>query len=258
MDQPELDPEIDRYYSQEWDEDARIRSGLNELEFIRTQEIVRRFLPDGPLHILDVGGGGGVHSEWLLGDGHTLTLIDPVERHVADAGARLGHNDSFAVELGDGRSLPHPDGSFDVVLLFGPLYHLTKRADRIRVWQEGVRVLRSGGLVYAAAITRFASLVSGMSEGVIFDDEFRALVTQDLEDGQHRNPADRDFFTTAFFHHPDELREEAVEVGRTSGNARSSSTPPGRSRPNQPSSAWAPICCWSAERASRSAGSLSR
>ncbi len=213
MDDPKLDPEIDRYYSREWDEDARIRSGLNQLEFIRTREIVRRFLPEGPLRILDVGGGGGVHSEWLLADGHAVTLIDPVERHVAEAGASLGHNDGFAAELGDGRSLLHPDGSFDVVLLFGPLYHLTDRADRIQAWQEGVRVLRPGGLIYGAAISRFASLVSGMSEGMIFDDAFRGLVTQDLKDGQHRNPIGRDFFTTAFFHHPYEMREEAAEAG---------------------------------------------
>ncbi len=76
-----------------------------------------------------------------------------------------------------------------------------------------MRVLRPGGLIYGAAITRFASLVSGMSEEMIFDYAFRALVTHDLKDGQHRNPIGRDFFTTAFFHHPDELREEAAEAG---------------------------------------------
>jgi hypothetical protein len=37
---------------------------------------------------------------------------------------------------------------------------------------------------------------------------------QDLKDGQHRNPTNNpDYFTTTFFHHPDELQQEMEEAG---------------------------------------------
>jgi 2-polyprenyl-6-methoxyphenol hydroxylase-like FAD-dependent oxidoreductase len=40
------------------------------------------------------------------------------------------------------------------------------------------------------------------------------MAERDLHDGQHRNPTGRlDYFPTAFFHHPEELRAEAQEAG---------------------------------------------
>ena len=109
-----------------------------------------------------------------------------------------------------------PINTFDVVLLLGPLYHLTERDDRVRAWREALRVVKPGGLVIAAAISRFASLFDGLARGCLLDARFRAIVEQDLLDGQHRNP-DRTpgWFTTAYFHHPDELEAEAVEAGAT-------------------------------------------
>jgi SAM-dependent methyltransferase len=213
MDGPSLDPRILEYYEASWDEDTRIRSGINELELIRTREIVERFLPDHGLRVLDVGGAAGVHAEWLLESGHSVVLIDPVPRHIAEAESALGDAADFSAQVGDGRHLEFEDDSFDVVLLLGPLYHLPDRYDRLTCWNEAMRVLRPGGWVFAAVISRFASLFSGLSEDVIFDPVFRGVVLQDLLDGHHENPPGQDFFTTAYFHHPDEARTEAEEVG---------------------------------------------
>ena len=213
MDDPRLEPEILAYYSEAWDEDARLRTALGGLELLRTRDIIRRHLPGGSLRVLDVGGASGAHAEWLLDDGHHVHLIDPVPRHTAEAVARLGSHPRFSVDVGDGRSLPVPDESYDVVLLLGPLYHLTDRADREATWREAVRVLRPGGIVVASVITRFASLFSGLANGDIFDRAFASIVERDLVDGQHRNPEGRDWFTTAYFHHPHEVAEEASAAG---------------------------------------------
>lgn len=99
------------------------------------------------------------------------------------------------------------------MLLLGPLYHLTARDDRVRALREGARVLRPSGVLVAAAVSRFASLLAGIAEGLLDDPAYRAIVEADLRDGQHRNPTERDYFTTAFFHHPDELRGELGEAG---------------------------------------------
>ncbi len=209
----EFDSEILSYYSSKWDEDARLRSGLGEIELLRTQEIVRRFLPERPLEVLDVGGGSGIHVEWLLADGHDVHLVEPVSRHVELAASRLGDRDGFTYEIGDARDLTQADESMDAVLLLGPLYHLTEYEDRLAAWSEALRVAKPGGLVFASAISRFAALGSGLRDGLIFDQDFESLVRRTLEDGQHRNPDGRDFFTTAFFHRPDELRREAETAG---------------------------------------------
>lgn len=205
---------IRSHYELNYNEDARLRQGIGRLEFARVQEIVRRQLPGPSARVLDVGGASGVHAEWLLADGHQVQLIDPMPRHVEQAKARLGHDTSFSAEVADARRLPVPDDSVDLVLLFGPLYHLIERADRLLAWQEAGRVVRPGGLILGMGITRFASLFDGLARGDLFEPQFRALVAQDLATGRHENPTgDPRWFTTAYFHRPEELAEEAVEAG---------------------------------------------
>ncbi len=206
--------EIIRHYESEVDEDARLRDGAGRLELARTAEIVRRWLPAGRLRVLDVGGATGAHAEWLLDDGHAVHLVDPVAAQVERAVAALGGRPRFSAEVGDARALSAGDGSFDAVLLLGPLYHLTERADRVLAWAEAGRVLRPGGLVFGAAISRFASLLDGLDTGAIFDPAFRALVVADLATGQHRNPDEvPGWFTTAYLHRPEELPGEVAEAG---------------------------------------------
>ena len=164
--------------------------------------------------MLDVGGATGVHSEWLLDDGHTVHLVDLLPGHVARADARLGGHERFTASVGDARALPLPDASVDAVLLLGPLYHLTDRADRLATWREALRVVVPGGVVVAMAINRFASLFDGLAQSYLFDPAFRAIVAQDLATGVHENPTgDPRWFTTAYFHRPEELAAEATEAG---------------------------------------------
>jgi SAM-dependent methyltransferase len=145
------------------DEGSRITSGYGQLELLRTQEIVRRRLPDGPLKVLDVGGGTGVHAAWLAADGHQVRLFDVVPEHVASAGRLAERIPGLTASLGDARNLPVPDAGFDAVLMLGPLYHLTERVERVKALREAGRAVRPGGLIFAAAISRFASLFDGLA-----------------------------------------------------------------------------------------------
>ena len=214
MDAPEIRAEIVEHYEHDYDEARRISGGFGELELVRTREIIRRHLPPGYLRVLDVGGGTGVHAQWLAEDGHRVVVVDPMPRHVVAARALAEGGLAVEAELGDSRRLIQGDASVDVVLLLGPLYHLTDRVDRMSAWRESLRVVRPGGLVFAAGISRFASLFDGLARGWCSDPEYRVVVEQDLRDGQHRNPERRPhWFATAYFHHPDELEAEAAEAG---------------------------------------------
>jgi len=190
-------------------EEARLRRGGGLLELLRTQDVLRRFLPEPPAEVLDVGGGAGVHAEWLAADGYQVHLVDPVALHVRQAGAIPGVH----ATLGDARTLTAPDESYDAVLLCGPLYHLPDAGDRLLAWQEAARVVRPGGLVAAATIGRYASLFDGLRKTLPLDPRFREMVAHALETGEHRPPPNTPWFTTAYFHRPDEPAHEAREAG---------------------------------------------
>jgi len=204
-----LADEVLAYYRRMGERDRLNAAPGGSLEFLRTCDILTRVLPAAPARILDVGGATGRYAARLAGDGYAVHLIDPVPEHVADAAALPG----VTAELGDARTLALPDASADAVLLLGPLYHLPDRADRLRAWREAARVLRPGGVVVAATISRYASALDGFLKGLNADPHYGTVVELALETGEHRPPGDSPWFTTAYFHHPDEPAAEAAEAG---------------------------------------------
>jgi ubiquinone/menaquinone biosynthesis C-methylase UbiE len=208
-----LSPEIEAYYSR-WEESSRLAEHEGELERVRTQEILARTLPPAPAEVYDVGGAAGVHAFWLADQGYRVHLIDPVARHVEQARAADSFSRLASIEIGDARELRVADARADAVMLLGPLYHLQDRGDRMKALREARRILKTGGVLIAAAISRFASLMDGFAIGAFADPQFREIVAGDLATGEHRNPANvPQYFTTAYFHRPEELSAELAEAG---------------------------------------------
>ena len=200
-------------------ERGRLIEGGDQLELVRTLELLERFLPQPPARVLDVGGGPGVYAGRLARAGYDVSLVDVLPLHVAQAVERSATQADapFEADVGDARDLSKfGDASVDAVLLLGPLYHLTERLERVEALAEARRVLCVGGVVVAVAISRYASLIDGTVSGFLDDPRFVEIVERDLRDGQHRNPENIEgWFTTAYFHLPGELKLEAEEAGLT-------------------------------------------
>src|SRR5262249_23704896 len=132
-----LPREIGEYYASGV-ESGRLVSGPSALELLRTQELLQRFLPKPPAILLDVGGGPGRAACWLAGLGYEVHLVDAVPLHVerAQAAAADARVTLASARAGDARELESADGFADAVLLMGPLYHLTERADRLTALAE--------------------------------------------------------------------------------------------------------------------------
>jgi len=210
-----LSPEILAYY-QRATETTRVQSGPSQLEFARTQEVIGRWLDRSPAVILDVGGGPGAYALWLADLGHEVHLVDPVVELVTHARSLRGAGSGkiASCRVGDARALDQRDQSADVVLLLGPLYHLIDPADRRQALHEAYRVLVPGGLLFAAAISRFASALDGLARDLFADPLFEQIVKRDIADGIHENPTGEiEMFTTAKFHRPDELDAEVRAAG---------------------------------------------
>ena len=208
--------EIAAYYARGFERD-RLTRGPGALELARTQRLLERYLPAPPAAVADVGGGPGRYAVWLAERGYDVHLVDPVPLHIEQARALAGARGDVSLAsaaIGDARRLPLPDASVDAVLLLGPLYHLLQRADRVQALTEARRVCRGGGVVIAAVISRFASMLDGLRGGYLEDDAFAAVAAQDRRDGQHRNPTDDPaYFTTAYFHRPEEPAAECAAAG---------------------------------------------
>ncbi|MGW0433472.1 class I SAM-dependent methyltransferase [Micromonospora sp. NPDC003197] len=205
-----LHNEVMDYYRQGGERD-RLTAGEGRLEYLRTWDVLTRVLPPAPATVLDVGGATGVYAGPLAQAGYTVHVVDPITEHVSAAGALAGVTSA----VGDARALPVPDASVDAVLLLGPLYHLLTRAERVQAWREAARVVRPNGPVVGATISRFASFFDGFTKGYFADPRFEPIVDRTLVDGVHRNDdsTDQGWFTTAYFHRPEEIPSEVTDAG---------------------------------------------
>jgi SAM-dependent methyltransferase len=216
--QEHVDGRIRVYYGTEFDESDRLvgRSGQGVLEFERTQQIVCERVIAGS-RIIDIGGASGVHAARLADRGYEVLLIDPVPRHVEAAST----HGTFTAVLGDARSLPVDDHGFDAALLLGPLYHLVDRRDRLRAWSEAIRVVRPGGWVFAAGVSRLSAMawvtvvepsIALANTGVAttrspMPEKWRRLIE---EGAGELGPTG---FPGGHFHLADDLEREALDAG---------------------------------------------
>lgn len=213
---PNIEDEITGYYEKGGEID-RLTQGIGLLELARSKEIIGRYLPGGPAIVVDVGGGPGTYACWLAKAGYEVHLVDPIPFHVQTAEQTSNSQPDSplsSITLGDARSLEFPNNFADIVLLFGPLYHLTTKEDRIVALREVHRILRPDGRLLAVAISRFATLNVGLQRDWLADPDFFRALKEEVASGQHRTPKNwPDLFTTAYFHLPIELQNEVVEAG---------------------------------------------
>jgi ubiquinone/menaquinone biosynthesis C-methylase UbiE len=211
-----LPKEILNYYDR-GKEAERLSTGIGPLELARTQELITRYFPPPPAVVFDVGGGPGVYSCWLAKSGYEVHLIDAVPLHVEQARRASQAQPSHPIaslKVGDARKLDYPDASADAVLLHGPLYHLTDREDRLAAIRESKRILRPGGVLLGVGVSRYASTHAGLVRWLIDDPAYLQMCKRELTDGHHVPPPSwPGLFTTAFFHHPDELKTEMEDAG---------------------------------------------
>jgi len=211
-----MSDDIIKHYTEAFDEANRLDVRIGPFEYERTIELIARYLGREQLIVIDAGGGSGAYALWLAEQGHLVHFVDLVPRHVGmvttkarDRSLTLG-----SAGLADARSLPFGDEFADLVLLMGPLYHLTDLNDRLQALRECLRVVKKRGRVLCTAISRFASMLAGFRFNRFDDPEFESMVDRDLLDGQHRNPIrGSKHLGTAFFHTANELRQEIGSSG---------------------------------------------
>jgi len=188
-------------------ERERLTAGAGRLELMRTIEIVSRHLPPAPAVVADIGGGPGRYTTWLADLGHRVHHRDLVPLHVEQV--RDAHVARATVDtaVGDARSLDLDDASVDAVLLLGPLYHLSQRPDRVRALREARRVVRPGGPIFVAAITRWSARISVLVERLY--QAFPAIVDElgHVERTGELRPLFAGSFN-GFMHRPAQLRAE--------------------------------------------------
>lgn len=209
------DDAVRRYYNSqvaaEWG-----RLDRHPVEFAITKRILSRWIDKPRSRILDVGAGPGRYSLWLASLGHEVTLVDLAEENVSFARekARQEGLDIRGFHAADARRLSSLGlGSFDYVLLMGPMYHVLEEEERAEAVREALARLEPGGLLFTSFISAYAPMIDALTKDPSWILEKKADFLGYLEDGRNIEAEDGIGFTDAYFAKPGEIRPFMASLG---------------------------------------------
>ena len=201
--------ELEEYYNK-FNEDKRLRSRHGRVEFITTMKYVHECLErlDSP-SVLDIGAGTGAYSIPLAEEGYDVTAVELVKHNL---GRLKQKSDKVKAFQGNAVKLKRfKDDSFDVVLLFGPMYHLDDREDKVRALKEACRVCKKGGYVLVAYFMNdYCVIRYAFQEGHIGE----ILETGGFEDDYHIKKGANPLYSQVRTEDIDSINEQVPELLR--------------------------------------------
>ncbi len=143
--------ELVRYYNK-FNEEKRLNSRHGQVEFKVSMKYIHEYLPQNrqkeQIKILDIGAGTGRYAVPLSEEGYDVTAVELVKYNL---GILKSKNSTVKAMQGNALNLKKlSDNTFDVTLLFGPMYHLFETEDKIKALNEAKRVTKPEGVILVA------------------------------------------------------------------------------------------------------------
>ena len=156
--------ELELYYNK-FNEEKRLDSRHGQVEFVTSMKYIHKCLesleqrkPKSEIKILDVGAATGRYSVPLAEEGYDVTAVELVKHNLARLKAK---GSSVKAYQGNAMNLKRfEDNSFDVVLVFGPMYHLHEREEKLKALAEAKRVVKENGYILVAYIMNEYSVIT--------------------------------------------------------------------------------------------------
>lgn len=166
--------ELEKYYNK-FNEEKRLLSRHGQVEFAVSMKYVHKYLTEleketgkapNALQILDVGAGTGRYAVALAEEGYDVTAVELVKYNL---GILKKKGSSVKAYQGNALNLKRfSDNSFDMTLVFGPMYHLFGDEDKVKALTEAKRVTRPEGYILVAyCMNDYSILTYGFKENHI-------------------------------------------------------------------------------------------
>ena len=147
---------VSSFYDQT-DEDGRLsRSRHGQMEYRTTMHYIHRFAGKGS-KVLEAGAGTGRYSVALAKEGMDVTAVELTESNLEILRENGRGLKNLLPCRGDATDLSRfQDGTFDLTLMLGPMYHLYEPEEVDRAIDEALRVTKKDGALLFAFLSVYA------------------------------------------------------------------------------------------------------
>ena len=171
--------ELEKYYNK-FCEDKRLTRKHGQVEYITSMKYIHEYLKvNENAKILDVGAGTGRYSVQLANEGYDVTAVELVKHNLGvlkSKGSTVKAYQGTALDLSR-----FSENTFDMTLVFGPMYHLYTIEDKIKALQEAKRVTKVGGVILVAyCMNEYSILTYGFKENHIKESIAKGKVSKDF------------------------------------------------------------------------------
>lgn len=144
---------VRKLYKRYAEEERLTQSKVGKVEFLTNVHYIEKYIRSGD-KILDIGAGTGEYSLYFSGKGYQVSALELSEKNIEVFRRKIDSNDSIDLVQGNALDLSrYDDETFDIVLVFGPLYHLHNDEDKLKCIQEAKRVCKKNGKILFAFIS---------------------------------------------------------------------------------------------------------
>ena len=165
---------LKKYYNK-FNEEKRLNSKHNKIEYLTALKYINNYIKEN-YKIIDIGAGTGRYSKYFSDLGYDVTAVELVKHNLKQIEQK-----GIKCILGNAINLKKiKDNTYDITLLFGPMYHLISMDDKIKALEEAKRVTKDNGYIFISYCTNeFAIIKHGfidnyiLKEKDIIDDNFK-------------------------------------------------------------------------------------
>lgn len=193
---------LEDYYSH-FNEDHRLQTRHGQVEFITSLKYIHQVLNnDKNKRILDIGAGTGAYSVLLANEGYKVDAVELVEHNIEifkkkKSNANIIQGNALDLSM-------FKDNIFDVVLLFGPMYHLLKKEEKIQALMEAKRVTKKDGIIL---ISYYMNDYAIITYGFVKNHIIESIENKQVDENFHMLNLDGDLYSMVRIEDINELNE---------------------------------------------------